>query len=242
MGVQFATAAEFDRALKRAVRQAGGDSGARFRQALRDRFLCRVFKDGNRKFVLKGGSSMLARIPDARATRDIDFGLLAPMRAPEVVDELVRLASVDLGDYCRFELAKVDERLDENGYSRLLKLRFATYVGAEEKDPVLIDLTLDCSPIGDLVTVEPANRVVVPGIETFPYLLYPIADQLADKLCGVMELQPNGYPSSRMKDLADIVLVAKSQHIDAAELFLAVRTECSKRQMGVPATFKAPAF
>ena len=58
----FATATEFDRALKRAVRESGGDPGAGYRQALRDRFLCRVFRGGNRAFVLKGGSGMLARI------------------------------------------------------------------------------------------------------------------------------------------------------------------------------------
>lgn len=58
----FATATEFDRALKCAVRESGGDPGAGYRQALRDRFLCRVFRGGNRDFVLKGGSGMLARI------------------------------------------------------------------------------------------------------------------------------------------------------------------------------------
>ena len=31
----FATATEFDRALKRAVRESGGDPGAGYRQALR---------------------------------------------------------------------------------------------------------------------------------------------------------------------------------------------------------------
>ena len=77
----FATAAEFDRALKRAVREVGGNLGAGYGQALRDRFLCRVFMGDNRDFVLKGGSGMLARTPDARATRDIDFGLLLQVTA-----------------------------------------------------------------------------------------------------------------------------------------------------------------
>ena len=72
----YQTPAEFDRALKRALRDVGGDPGAGYRQALRDRFLCRVFRGGRADLVLKGGSGMLARIPDARATRDIDFGLL----------------------------------------------------------------------------------------------------------------------------------------------------------------------
>ena len=59
---------------KKAVRDRGGDPGDGYRQALRDRFLCRVFSDPDGRFILKGGSGLLARIPDGRATRDIDFG------------------------------------------------------------------------------------------------------------------------------------------------------------------------
>ena len=38
---------------------------------LRDRFLCRVFAGVGERFVLKGGSGPLARIPDARKIRDL---------------------------------------------------------------------------------------------------------------------------------------------------------------------------
>ena len=69
----YENGAQLDRALKRAVRDRGGDPGDGYRQALRDRFLCRVFSDPDGRFILKGGSGLLARIPDGRATRDIDF-------------------------------------------------------------------------------------------------------------------------------------------------------------------------
>lgn len=46
----------------------------RIRQAHFDRLLCRVFSQGAQsEWVLKGGSGMLARIPDARTTKDIDL-------------------------------------------------------------------------------------------------------------------------------------------------------------------------
>ena len=238
----YQSPAEFDRALKRAVREAGGDPGAGYRQALRDRFLCRVFRGGRSDLVLKGGSGMLARIPDARATRDVDFGLVVPLDADSVVADLVERVSVDLGDFCRFELTRREERMDENGYSRLLKLRFATFVGVEEKDPVLIDLSLDCVPTGEPTVADPVGRVPLEGVETAPYVLYPVCDQLADKLCATMEVQPGGYPSSRMKDLVDIVLVARSQVVAWVELSAAVVAECARRKMAVPARFEAPAF
>lgn len=46
---------QLDRALKKAVRDKGGDPGDGYRQALRDRFLCRVFSDPDGRFILKGG-------------------------------------------------------------------------------------------------------------------------------------------------------------------------------------------
>ena len=54
---------QLDRALKRAVRDRGGDPGDGCRRALRDRFLRRVFSNPDGRFILKGGSGLLARIP-----------------------------------------------------------------------------------------------------------------------------------------------------------------------------------
>ena len=131
----YPTPGAFDRAVKKAVRLSGAEPGAGYRQALRDRFLCRVFSGGNDTFVLKGGSGLLARIPDARATRDVDFATSERVSAADALAEMERVAAIDLGDWCRFVLTKHEESMDENGYSRLLKLRFATFVGEEEKDP-----------------------------------------------------------------------------------------------------------
>lgn len=64
---------QLDRAPKRAARDGGGDPGDGYRRALCDRFLCRVFSDPDGRFILKGGSGLLVRIPDGRVTRDIDF-------------------------------------------------------------------------------------------------------------------------------------------------------------------------
>lgn len=236
----YETPQAFDRALKRAIAASGGNRGERYRQMLRDRFLCRVFSAANNNLVLKGGSGLLARIPDARATRDIDFGNNGSDDAQQVLDKLNAAVARDLGDWCRFELTKCEETLDENGYSRLLKLRYSTHIGEEEKDPILIDLSLDCATTAQPELIAPLNRVEVDGIATCDYLVYPLPDQLADKLCAIMELQPGGYLSSRMKDLVDVVAYASNEVFDLGELSLAIRSECARRQMAVPTVFVAP--
>ncbi|NGM17511.1 nucleotidyl transferase AbiEii/AbiGii toxin family protein [Eggerthellaceae bacterium zg-893] len=207
---------------------------------LRDRFLCRVFSKEDSRFLLKGGAGMLARIPDARATKDVDFAMRERESTESALRALNELSSKDLGDYCTFRLTNWRESLDENGYSRLLKLRYASYVGDEEKDPILIDLSLDCTTTQPAERVTPVNRIEIEGVAVFDYLAYPLADQLADKLCAVMELQPGGWPTSRMKDLVDIVTYATNEVFDCMQLALAIRSECAKRSMVVPAHFEAP--
>lgn len=238
--MSFRSPAEFDRALKRAIRQAGGDPGEAYRQALRDRFLCRVFLDVESRYILKGGSGLLARIPGARSTRDLDFAALPRASADRALKEMKDLAARDMGDFCRFELTKHEESLDENGYSRLLKLRFATYVGDQEKDPILIDLSLDCEPLFDPERIRPRNRTEVEGLISCDYLLYPLPDQLADKFCAIMERHLGGRVSSRMKDLADIVFYATEKSVSLKDLHYAIYAECRKRGMEVPDAFDAP--
>lgn len=231
---------QLDRAIKRAIRDAGIDPGNGYRQMLRDRFLCRVFADPDERFILKGGSGLLARIPDARATRDIDFATTSRESSKSALDALEGLVGKDTGDFLTFKLTKCEESLDENGYSRLLKLRYATFLGQEEKDPILIDLSLDCATTLPPERIEPASRIAVEGIETCNYLVYSLPDQLADKPCAIMELQPGGWPSSRMKDLVDVIFYATNECFKLRELSCAVRAECARREMAVPERFAAP--
>lgn len=107
---------------------------------------------------------------------------------------------------------------------------------------MLIDLSLDCATTLPPERVTPANRVKIAGVDECDYLMCPLADQLADKLCGIMELQPGGYPSSRMKDLVDVVTYATHEAFSKRELRLAIESECAKRGMDVPDRFAAPDF
>lgn len=234
------SAEQFDRAAKKAIKQSGRDAGNAYREMLRDRFLCRVFSDPEERFILKGGSGLLARIPDARATKDIDFAINVTECADDAVAALNALVKKDLGDFCNFMLTSRVDSLDENGYSRLLKLRYAAYIGDEEKDPILIDLSLDCVTTLPPERINPANRIALDGIETHDYLAYPLPDQLADKLCAIMEMQPGGLPSSRMKDLVDVVAYTTHEHFQLDQLAHAIRSECAKRSMALPSAFKAP--
>jgi hypothetical protein len=60
-------------AAQRDVRAKSVGVGDLIRQATFYRFLCRVFSVQPTKFVLKGGTGMLARLSTSRTTTDIDL-------------------------------------------------------------------------------------------------------------------------------------------------------------------------
>jgi hypothetical protein len=85
--------------------------------------------------------------------------------------------------------------------------------------------------------VEPANRLHLRRpLITFPYRLYPVADQIADKVCATMDNHyPGGKRSSRVKDLVDLVLIACTQTVDLDELRAAIT---AKRELSSLAPFE----
>lgn len=70
--------------------------------------------------------------------------------------------------------------------------------------------------------------------------LYPVVDQVADKVCATLALY-SGRPSSREKDLVDLVLLAVTQDVGAARLRRALEAEARARSLTLPTAFEIPA-
>ena len=105
--MRYKTPAALEMAVKAAAKASPLDTGLAISAFYYHRLLCRVFSAEGQRFVLKGGLSVLARTVDARATRDID--LLAREMDPGVaVEELKRLASIDLGDFVVFRFDRAE--------------------------------------------------------------------------------------------------------------------------------------
>jgi Nucleotidyl transferase AbiEii toxin, Type IV TA system len=111
------------------------------RQFAYDRLLARAFSGPEAdRWVLKGAGALLARLPDARHSRDIDlaYSVLAerfvktgPRADAERVDaaaEALKLvAERDIGDFFRFEITK-SSPLQEAAKGR--RLHMVAYLGA----------------------------------------------------------------------------------------------------------------
>ena len=244
---RYGTAKAVESAIKDAARQANRVDPSRqigdlIRQAHYDRFLCRVFSAGeDSEWVLKGGSGMLARVPNARRTLDADL-FRSGYDKDKALTELRRVADTDLGDFFRFvyhehRMILVD---DLQPYADGYRVTFDAFLGATPLNPIKIDLSAHEGVTDNITVIDPANRLVLPQLIGVPYRLYPVVNQIADKVCATLATY-GGKDSSRVKDGVDLVVIAVTQDMDAEALADALQHECGKRHLAFPSSFIFPA-
>lgn len=242
----YKTSSAVESAIKSAAKTVNGKNPARgisdlIRQTDYDRFLCRIFSEGDcSDWVLKGGSAMLARIPSTRRTLDADL-FEDGYDAEESLEDLKRLASIDLGDFFRFEFVSARPILQGGNqpYADGYRVTFKIFLGTKLRGAIHVDLATHVGALPRVDVEEPQNRLPLQGLKTVPYRLFPLPCQFADKVCAIVE-RVNGEESTRVKDLVDLAIIATTQTIDGVELIAALRTEIGKRALGYPIDFEIP--
>ncbi|UOE42729.1 nucleotidyl transferase AbiEii/AbiGii toxin family protein [Agromyces larvae] len=244
---KYGSPAAVESAINAAARKASAaDPSLTVQERVRleyfNRFLSRIFSEpDNPGWMLKGGTSMLARVPSARTTIDVDL-FRANRSIDAALDDLRRLAAVDLGDYFRFEYLDHTSAVGggQQTYTEGYGVRFDVYIGIKRKDPLHVDLVVNVLTTDDADVASPANALDLPKLPSHPYRLYPVVDQIADKVCATL-VRYNGHPSSREKDLVDLVVLAVTQDVDAVKLRRALEVEARNRSLVLPAAFTVPA-
>ncbi len=221
-----------DAAKKAAAADPSLDVNRRIQLEYFNRFLSRVFSEGtDSEWVLKGGTGILARVPSTRSTRDIDL-YRAGCTLAAALEDLIRLASIDLGDHFSFEHSGQTDSIDTGTqpYTEGYQVKFTIFIGAAAKGSLQVDLAVGAGITGNIVTTEPATALLLPRLTSHCYRLYPVVDQIADKVCATMTHYQD-KASSREKDLVDLVILATTQDIDGTALRIALTTEARRRKM-----------
>jgi len=220
------------------------DVTAQIVQARQDRFLARVFAPGEQsEWLLKGGGAMLARVPHTRATKDVDLAVSSG-DLDEAQAALERAAGRDLDDHLRFELtgARDTGRGDNQPGVQTRRLRFSCLDAqtGRKVGEIPVDVVVGPAPVGTIETVTPANRLSLPRDLRAPqYRLFPVADQVAEKVCATMQ-DYDGRPSSRVKDLVDLVTIARTQQLSMRELHAAIEHKRRQTTLDPIETFTVP--
>jgi hypothetical protein len=222
-----------DRA-KAAAKETGIPAQHLVRRFVYDRFLARVFDDPTEPWVLKGGTAVLARVNDARHSKDVDL-LRRLGDIDEALAALRAVCDVDLQDHFRFVIGAVrsvggtTQQPDVAGF----RVHIDAYCGVTtRRDGFGVDLVT-----GSLMTGPPETHLAgtpldLPGLERPTLHLYPVVDHIADKLCATEAVYVDRGASTRVRDLVDLVVFARTHRVEGAALCDAIRAERMHR--GLP--------
>ncbi len=212
------------------------------RRYVQQRFLARVFARPDAPWALKGGLGMLVRVPPrARYSRDVDL-LHLPADPEQAVQELRRIATTDMGDDLRFQVGPARQASTEQGLTVFIEV----YLGVTVWDSFPVDVSCEPHFVGSL---EPRTFTpVLPGEESDALgptvKLYPIVDQVADKVAAMYERHgaDGNVASNRWRDLADLVLLVELEGINADQLrrALKARVDNARSTVELPTGMVAP--
>lgn len=237
----YASPGAFRRALTDKLKTAAEESRWTLAQLQRqmayDRLLERLYLE-DQGWIVKGATALLARDIGVRATIDID--LYRGIASDVAERELRNAAAKDIGDWFRFEIGPPRAVRNAADGTRLpVKAYVGTTVWAEfQVDLVGSDVTM---------TGEPENmpalaRVVMPDVEQHGYRVYPLVDHVADKVAATFDRYgETEAPSTRYKDLVDLVAIVTEASVKAQPQMTALASEARRRGITLPTHFGVPA-
>jgi predicted nucleotidyltransferase component of viral defense system len=208
-------------------------------------FFNRLFSKENSGWLLLGGNALLVRIGGGRFTKDIDLARDEPWEDPDaVLAELQALTgSTAPSDPFRFDLHKITPHREADAYgygTTTATISVKAILGSTEFETFSIDVTSRRHVTGPVDQVRPQPIIDHETLEdlcTVPVV--PIENHLADKLCAMYELHSNG-PSTRYRDLADVVRIVQKLTFDAKRLAAVLAHEMQRRKMTPPDSITAP--
>jgi hypothetical protein len=215
------------------------------RQVAFDRLLCRLFRDADSPWLLKGGYAMELRIRSARTTRDIDLALQKLPKGPKDWDpvatrELLTQASdVDLGDGFAFVIGEPTLDLDAAPYGGS-RFPIDSRMGGKR----FVGFHLDASA-GDVLRkpfelLEGHDWLGFAGIPRARMPAISREEQFAEKL-HAYTLPRAGRPNTRVKDLVDMLLLLYSGTMDQSRLAENIKATFRRRRTHeVPSALPAP--
>ena len=205
------------------------------RQIAYDRLLERLYLLDD-EWIVKGAAALLARDIGVRATIDIDVYRQAARDQAEA--DVRRAAAMDIGDWFRFEIRASRPLADTNG----ARLPMTAFVGNSAWAAFHVDLVgTDLRMTGEPEDVPSLARVVMPDVTQHGYRAYPLVDHVADKVCAIFERHgTTDAPSTRYKDLVDLVAIVIATSIDAEPQSAAIRSEAKRRGLRLPERFVVP--
>jgi hypothetical protein len=208
------------------------------RQFAYDRLLERLYLT-DQDWIVKGATALLARDIGVRGSLDIDVYRQAAHDQAEA--DLRAATARDIGDWFRFDLGNA--QIMDNA-TKGVRIPVTAYVGATQWAKFHVDLVgSDVKMTGVPEDVPALARVAMPDVDQHGYRAYPLVDHVADKIAAIFQRYGQTQaPSTRYRDLVDLVAIATSASVPADAQMAALRSELQRRDIPIPmpARFEVP--
>jgi hypothetical protein len=197
-------------------------------------------------WVLKGGFALEVRLGlQARATKDLDLAIvddLDDLEGTEVQDRLLDALDIDADDGLTFQVsaprALASDEADNPGW----KFTVASFLGGKLFASLRLDIVARSKEIAGAVgTIEVRPPILAERLNSATMPAVDVAQHAAEKFHAMARTYAGGRPSSRVKDLVDVVLLADAGLLPHPDLPNRLRTVWQVRD-GVPPPAQLPAF
>lgn len=194
-------------------------------------------------WVLKGGFALEVRLGlQARATKDLDLAMLDDADGAEVQDRLLDALDVDAQDGLTFQVsaprALASDEADNPGW----KFTVTSYLGGKVFAPLRVDVVARNAEIAGAVgTIEVRPPILSECLSSTAMPAVDVAQHAAEKFHAMARTYAGDRPSSRVKDLVDVVLLAEAGLLPQPDLAGRLHTVWHVRD-GMPPPAQLPEF
>ena len=232
--MRYGSAEAFRTALEARLNQGSTtqqDLARRRRTMAFDRLLSRLAHSGDGRWILKGGAAIEFRHPDrARATRDVDLALAEGGDPLELLQ--ADIATDPFGDHFSFTITRSRELEEDSDRGAVRRLSVDAILSGRTFERFVVDIA-HTSSIPTTDTVELGRQLNFAGL---PVVAMPVIDlrtHWAEKLSAYLRRYAD-RPNTRVKDLADLVLLIELGLKPDRELLDCIIATLGRREQELP--------
>ena len=241
--MKYRSAPDFRQALERrlpALSQETGRSTVRLRKEVAfDRLLARLVATAPDRWLLKGALALDYRFGShARTTRDIDLATAGDEASATTA--LLAAQAVDLGDFFGFAIERTSA-LDRLRDGAAVRYHVIAELAGRTFDEFVLDVGFDPPTDVELARLRGPDLLAFADLAPVEVAAVPLEFQIAEKVHAYTRGYGDRTPSTRVKDLVDLALIATEGAPDAALLRTAMdRTFARRAGQPVPPTLPDP--
>lgn len=218
--MKYATASAFRAALEKRIVTQAHDTGVpvmRLRKlVIFDRLMARLLVVAKDRWILKGAVALDFRLGARfRTTKDMDIARQDGEDAATA--DFIAAQSIDLGDYFIFAIQKT-VKLDAVLENAAVRYHVSVELAGRPFEEAVVDVGF-----GDPLVFEPEfvrgpDLLTFAGIDPVEVPALPLDNQVAEKVHAYTKSYHGGHPSSRVKDLIDLVVLSSHCRFQAGHI------------------------